>query len=323
MTHIIQRPIPSTGEMLPVLGCGTYRGFDVEVGGKQYSRLADVLGVLLDAKGSMIDSSPMYGRAEEVTGGLLQRLGRRSEAFLATKVWTSGRASGIAQMEQSLKLLRTDHVDLMQVHNLVDARTHLDTLAGWKAEGRTRYVGVTHYHSGAYPELERTLRREPLDFVQLNYSLDDRAAEDRLLPLAIEKGIAVIVNVPFGGGGLIQRLAREALPDFAAEIGCRTWSQLLLKFVLGHPAVTCAIPGTGNPAHMAENICGRRRRSDRSKETDSCLVAKSMSVVAEDVAERDRPSVSPRAKMRLSSGQFTAPSNTRPGPSCPCRSDSN
>jgi diketogulonate reductase-like aldo/keto reductase len=254
MTHIVQRPIPSTGEMLPVLGCGTYRGFDVEVGGKHYSRLADVLGVLLDAKGSMIDSSPMYGRAEEVAGGLLQRLGRRSEAFLATKVWTSGRASGIAQMEQSLKLLRTDHVDLMQVHNLVDVRTHLDTLAGWKAEGRTRYVGVTHYHSGAYPDLERTLRREPLDFVQLNYSIDDRAAEDRLLPLAIEKGIAVIVNVPFGGGGLIQRLAREALPDFAAEIGCRTWSQLLLKFVLGHPGVTCAIPGTGNPAHMAENI---------------------------------------------------------------------
>jgi diketogulonate reductase-like aldo/keto reductase len=254
MTHIIQRPIPSTGEMLPVLGCGTYRGFDVEAGGKHYNRLADVLSVLLDAKGSTIDSSPMYGRAEEVTGALLQRLGRRNGAFLATKVWTSGRANGIAQMEQSLKLLRTDHVDLMQVHNLVDARTHLDTLAGWKAEGRTRYVGVTHYHSGAYPELERTLRREPLDFVQLNYSLDDWAAEDRLLPLAIEKGIAVIVNVPFGGGGLIQRLAREALPDFAAEIGCCTWSQLLLKFVLGHPAVTCAIPGTGNPAHMAENI---------------------------------------------------------------------
>jgi diketogulonate reductase-like aldo/keto reductase len=142
----------------------------------------------------------------------------------------------------------------MQVHNLVDARTHLDTLAGWKAEGRTRYVGVTHYHGGAYAELEQTLRREPLDFVQLNYSLDDRAAEDRLLPLAMEKGIAVIVNLPFGGGGLVQRLARETLPDFADEIGCRTWPQLLLKFVLGHPAVTCAIPGTGNPAHMAENI---------------------------------------------------------------------
>ncbi len=254
MTQIIRRPIPSTGELLPVVGCGTYRGFDVDDSSKEHSRLADVLGILLDSGGSVIDSSPMYGRAEEVTGALLQRLGRRNDAFLATKVWTTGRASGIAQMERSLKLLRTDHVDLMQVHNLVDVHTHLATLAGWKAEGRTRYVGVTHYHSGAYRELEQTLRREQLDFVQLNYSLDDRAAEDRLLPLAIDKGIAVIVNVPFGGGGLLRRLARETLPDFAEEIGCRTWSQLLLKFVLGHPAVTCTIPGTGDPAHMAENM---------------------------------------------------------------------
>ena len=254
MPDIIRRPIPSTGELLPVVGCGTYRGFDVDDGSKQHSRLGDVLGALLDVKGSMIDSSPMYGRAEDVTGALLQRLGRRSDAFLATKVWTTGKASGITQMERSLKLLRTDHVDLMQVHNLVDMRTHLDTLAGWKAEGRTRYVGVTHYHSGAYTELEQALRGEQLNFVQLNYSLDDRAAEERLLPLAVEKGIAVIINVPFGGGGLLKRLTREPLPDFAEMIGCRTWSQLLLKFVLGHPAVTCAIPGTANPAHMAENM---------------------------------------------------------------------
>ena len=254
MPDIIRRPIPSTGELLPVVGCGTYRGFDVDDGSKQHSRLGDVLGALLDVKGSMIDSSPMYGRAEDVTGALLQRLGRRSDAFLATKVWTTGKASGITQMERSLKLLRTDHVDLMQVHNLVDMRTHLDTLAGWKAEGRTRYVGVTHYHSGAYTELEQALRGEQLNFVQLNYSLDDRAAEERLLPLAVEKGIAVIINVPFGGGGLLKRLTREPLPDFAEMIGYRNWSQLLLKFVLGHPAVTCAIPGTGNPAHMTENM---------------------------------------------------------------------
>jgi diketogulonate reductase-like aldo/keto reductase len=253
MKEIVQRPIPATGELLPIIGCGTYRGFDVG-GGSEQTRLAEVLATLLDAKGAMIDSSPMYGRAEEVTGTLLQRLARRNDAFLATKVWTTGKASGIAQMKRSLELLRTDHVDLMQVHNLVDVRTHLGTLAGWKADGQTRYVGVTHYHSGAYPELEQTLRRETLDFVQLNYSLDDRAAEDRLLPLAIDKGIAVIVNVPFGGGGLLRRLAAEALPDFSEEIGCRTWSQLLLKFVLGHPGVTCAIPGTGNPTHMAENM---------------------------------------------------------------------
>ncbi len=240
--------------MLPVIGLGTYRGFDVGANPVQQRDLGEVLTVLLDGGGTVVDSSPMYGRAEDVAGGLLQQLGRTRDAFVATKVWTRGRSQGVAQMERSLQLLRVEAIDLMQVHNLVDVDTHLDTLAGWKQEGRTRYVGVTHYHSGAFAELGAVMRRQRIDFVQLNYSLEDRAAEQTLLPLARERGIAVIVNVPFGGGSLLRRLAREKLPAFAASIGCRSWSQLLLKFVLGHEAITCAIPGTGNPAHMADNV---------------------------------------------------------------------
>lgn len=249
-----QRMIPSTGERLAMIGCGTYRAFDVGPGGNGYAPLKQVVETLLDRGGSMIDTSPMYGRAEETAGEVLHALGRRDAAFIATKVWTRGRKAGIAQMEHSLKLLQTSHVDLMQVHNLVDVGTHLDTLAGWKADGRTRYVGVTHYHSGAFADLKAVIRRDPLDFVQLNYSLEDRAAEQHLLPLAQDRGVAVIVNVPFGGGALLAKLSRRSLPHFAQDIGCRSWSQMLLKFVLGHPAVTCAIPGTGNPAHMADNL---------------------------------------------------------------------
>lgn len=247
------RPIPKTNEALPVVGCGTYRGFDAGERSAEYARLSEVVAALLDAGGSVLDSSPMYGRAEAVTGKLLEAAGARERAFVATKVWTSGRADGIRQMEQSLALLRTKHVDLMQVHNLVDWRTHLDTLAGWKADGRTRYVGVTHYHAGAHAELEAVLRQTDVDFVQLDYSLEDRAAEQRLLPLASERGIAVLVNLPFGGGGLLRELAREPVPSFAPAAGAHSWSQLLLKFVLGHPAVTCVIPGTSNPDHMASN----------------------------------------------------------------------
>lgn len=248
------RPIPSTGEMLPIVGLGTYRGFDVGKDAAIRARLGDVLNLVTAPGKAMIDSSPMYGRAEEVTGAVLQERNLTGHAFLATKVWTTGRAQGIAQMERSLNLLGTNRLDLMQVHNLVDVNAHLATLEGWKAEGRVRYVGVTHYHSGAYVELEAILRRKRLDFMQLNYSLDDRAAEERLLPLAQERGVAVIVNMPFGGGNLVGRVAKEPLPPFAKTIGCDTWAQVLLKFVLGHPAVTVTIPGTGNPKHMAENI---------------------------------------------------------------------
>ena len=247
------RPIPATGEALPVIGCGTYVGFDVAPGSAEYQRLPGVLQALFGAGGAVIDSSPMYGRAEAVTGELLAAAGSHGKAFLATKVWTRGRAEGIRQMEESLRRLQVERLDLMQIHNLVDWQTHLATLRDWKAAGRVRYLGVTHYTAGAYDALEAVMRAETLDFVQINYSADEREAERRILPLAAERGMAVIINRPFGGGGLLRRLRDRPLPAWAAEIGATSWAQVLLKFVLSHPAVTCTIPGTSRPEHMADN----------------------------------------------------------------------
>ena len=248
------RPIPSSGAALPVIGCGTWRGFDVGPSPAERAPLAEVLNVLFEAGGTVIDSSPMYGRAEAVVGDLLAASGNCNRAFIATKVWTTGREAGVRQMRHSMALLRTDRIELMQVHNLVDWRTHLATLRAWKAEGRIAHLGVTHYTESAYDQLEAVMRKEALDFVQLNYAIDDRAAEERLLPLAADRGIAVLVNMPFGGGDLLRKLRGRALPAWAAEIGCESWAQLLLKFVLGHPAVTCVIPGTGKPEHMRDNV---------------------------------------------------------------------
>jgi diketogulonate reductase-like aldo/keto reductase len=253
ITKMNTRPIPSTREALPVVGCGTWIGFDVAAGSAEYQRLPGVLDALFAAGGTVIDSSPMYGRAEAVTGDLLAASNQRPKAFLATKVWTSGRDAGIAQMEQSFERLRTDRIDLMQVHNLVDWRTHLKTLRGWKDKGRVRYIGITHYTASAYAEVEAVLRAEKLDFLQINYSFDEREAAKRLLPLAAECGVAVIVNMPFGGGGLLRRLRDKALPGWATEIGAASWAQVLIKFVLSHPAVTCTIPGTSRPEHMTDN----------------------------------------------------------------------
>ena len=252
-THMNTRPIPATGEALPIIGCGTYVGFDVPRGSDEYQRLPGVLQALFDAGGSVLDSSPMYGRAEEATGELLDAAGSRSKAFVATKVWTSGRDAGVRQMQQSMRLLRVDKLDLMQIHNLLDWRVHLATLREWKAQGRIRYIGITHYTSSAYRELEAVMRAEKFDFLQINYSLDEREAEQRILPLAAERGMAVLINRPLGGGGLLRRLSDKPLPPWAAEIGATSWAQLLLKFVLSQPAVTCAIPGSGKPEHMADN----------------------------------------------------------------------
>jgi diketogulonate reductase-like aldo/keto reductase len=184
---------------------------------------------------------------------LLATANARAKAFIATKVWTRGRDAGTAQMQNSFKLLKTDRIDLMQIHNLVDWKVHLSTLRQWKEAGRIRYLGITHYTESAFADLEAVMRAEPLDFVQLNYSAIDRAAERRLLPLAAERGIAVIVNYPLASGSALRETGRLPLPDWAAEIDCTSWSQLLLKFVVSHPAITCAIPGTGNPEHMADN----------------------------------------------------------------------
>lgn len=252
------RPIPSTGEALPVIGCGTYIGFDAAPGSSDYAQLPGVLETLFAAGGSVLDSSPMYGRAETTTGELLAAAGSRPKAFIATKVWTSGREAGMAQMEQSFARLATSRIDLLQVHNLVDWRTQLATLRLWKEAGRVRYIGITHYTESAYAEVQAVLRVEKLDFLQINYALDDRAAAEHVLPLAQERGVAVLVNRPFGGGGLLRRLAGKPLPGWAAEIGCSSWAQVLLKFVLSHPAVTCAIPGTSRPGHMRDNLAAGR-----------------------------------------------------------------
>ena len=253
VTAMQTRPIPSTGEPLPVIGLGTYQGFDVAPGSAAYAQLPGVLHALFAAGGSVMDSSPMYGRAEATTGELLAAAGSRQKAFLATKVWTRGRGEGLRQIDESLRLLRADPIDLIQVHNLLDWRAHLQTLRELKAAGRIRYIGITHYNAGAYDELAAVMRAEHFDFLQINYSLDEREAERRILPLAAERGMAVLINRPFGGGGLLRRLRDRPLPDWSAEIGATSWAQLLLKFVLSHPAVTCAIPGTGRPGHMADN----------------------------------------------------------------------
>lgn len=249
----IMRPIPSTGELLPAIGMGTWITFNVASGDRQRSGLAEVLRTFFLNGGVLIDSSPMYGYAEETIGELLRQV-PHGRLFAATKVWTPGRWLGIKQMERSRALWGVARFDLMQVHNLVDWATHLETLKAWKADGRVRYIGVSTSHGQRHDEMERVMRREPLDFVQFSYSIADREAERRLLPLAAERRMAVIANRPFQTGGLFEQVRGRPLPAFAAEFDCRTWAQFFLKFIVSHPAVNCAIPATSNPAHMADNM---------------------------------------------------------------------
>ena len=248
-----QRTIPCSGAALPVIGLGTWLGFDVGGRRPELPRRGEVLDALLAAGGRVVNSSPMYGSAEAVVGELLERAGSREKAFIATKVWTSGRRAGVEQMERSMALLRTNHVDLLQVHNLLDWREHVATLRDWKAQRRISYIGVTHYTDDAHVQLAQVLRQEHLDFVQFNYSIADRHAERELLPLAAERGVAVLINLPFGAGKVLRELRRRPVPGWAREIGCASWNQVLLKFVLSQPAVTCVIPGTANPHHMRDN----------------------------------------------------------------------
>jgi diketogulonate reductase-like aldo/keto reductase len=257
-TSMLSRPIPSTGEAMPVIGLGTWPVFDIGADENARGPLREVVRRLLDTGGKMIDSSPMYGRAEGVAGDLLADLAARPRAFLATKVWISGHDAGIAQMRHSASLLRSDIIDLMQIHNLVDWRTHLATLRRMKEDGRIRYIGITHYTNRALAELAHILNTEPgIDFVQCGYSLSQRAAERDLLPVAATRGVAVIVNQPLGQGGLVRRLSGRPLPEWVQEFGCESWAQLLLKYIVAEPAVTCVIPATRNPEHMADNLDAR------------------------------------------------------------------
>jgi diketogulonate reductase-like aldo/keto reductase len=262
---IRKKPIPKTGELLPVVGLGTWQTFDIGSDATERAERESVIEELFRAGGSVIDSSPMYGRSEGVVGYLVAKMGEREQAFLATKVWTRGEGAGIRQMDESYRRFRTGVVDLMQVHNLVDWKTHLRTLLRWKGDGRVRYIGVTHYTEAALQELAEVVRSELVDFVQLPYSIGMRGAERTLLPLAQDKGVAVIVNLPFEGGGLFRRRRREALPGWAAEAGIGSWAQLFLKYVVSHPAVTCVIPGTSKPEHMADNLnAGRGEAADET-----------------------------------------------------------
>ena len=251
---ILTRTIPSSGETLPVIGLGTWRAFDVDLTSDIRRHLEEVLSLFVKLSGRVIDSSPMYGRAEVVIGELTAALGIREKLFLATKVWTRGKENGIKSIERSMALLRTNRIDLMQVHNLLDVHTHLATLRQWKEQGRIRYIGVTHYNSSAFPEIERILRTEKLDFLQINYSLMEPEAEQRVLPLAQERGVAVIVNRPFGAGDLFDKVRSKPLPGWVAEFDCRSWAQFFLKWIAAHPGVTCAIPATNKPSHLQDNV---------------------------------------------------------------------
>jgi diketogulonate reductase-like aldo/keto reductase len=251
---ILTRPIPATSEPLPVVGLGTWQTFDVGAGPAERAPLEEVLGAFVELGGRVIDSSPMYGRSEQVVGDIAAKLGIHSQLFLATKVWTTGKAAGVRQMENSMRQLRAARIDLMQVHNLVDVDAHLATLEDWKRAGRVRYIGITHYTAGGHDAVARLVASRTLDFVQINYSVGEREAEHWLLPLARERGTAVIANRPFAGGDLFERLRRRPLPAWAAEIDADSWAQVLLKFVVSHPAVTCAIPATSRVAHVRDNM---------------------------------------------------------------------
>jgi diketogulonate reductase-like aldo/keto reductase len=251
----IVRKIPSTGEALPVVGLGTWQAFDA-VG--DTAALRDVIKTFSAMGGRVVDSSPMYGAAEAVVGELVEQLGLRDELFFATKVWTSGRAEGIRQIEASFKRMRVQRMDLLQVHNLVDAQTQTQTLLEMKAAGKARYIGITHYAASAHAEAARLLATGRYDFLQINYSLAERNAEKALLPLAAEKRVAVIANRPFGEGALFRKVKGRPLPAWAGELGIASWAQYFLKWIVSHPAITCAIPGTGNARHMEDNLGAAR-----------------------------------------------------------------
>jgi len=249
--RIHMKSIPSSGEQIPIIGLGTWQTFDVGSDAAARAQLRDVLKLL---NGNLVDSSPMYGSSETVAGDLISQLKVRERLFVATKVWTRGRSEGIQQMEQSFRRLRVERMDLMQIHNLVDVATHTKTLLEMKEQKKIRYAGITHYTSSAYPEVERALKTGQYDFLQINYSLAEREAEQRLLPLARELKVAVIINRPFAEGFLFRKTKGKALPPWAAELGVQSWAQYFLKWIVAHPAVTCAIPGTGNAEHMRDNL---------------------------------------------------------------------
>jgi diketogulonate reductase-like aldo/keto reductase len=252
------RKIPGSGELIPVIGMGTSDTFDVGTDGMKRAVLQGVLRNLVDAGGSVIDTSPMYGSAESVAGDLIDELGLGPKLWLATKVWTRGREAGVKQIDASFARLRTKKLELLQIHNLLDWREHVPTLRALQASGKVRYSGITHYRADAHAELERVLGAEKFDWLQVNYSLAEPEAAARLLPFCQDKGIAVMANRPFADGALFARVRGKPLPPWAADVGCESWGQFFLRWVISHPAVTCVIPATSKPQHMADNAAAGR-----------------------------------------------------------------
>ena len=252
--RLIQRAIPSSGELLPVIGMGTSRTFDTEGDPASLATLQEVLQAFFDGGGTVIDSSPMYGNSESRVGDVLRAIPQRPKLFAATKVWTTGRQQGIAQIKESARRMNVERFDLIAVHNLQDWQTHLETLKSWKAEGKVRYIGITTSHGRDHAEFLQVMRTQPLDFVQFSYNIADRAAERELLPVAAERGIATMINRPYQRGALFTRSRGKELPALAAELDCSSWGQFYLKYILGHPAVTCIIPATASVRHMVDNM---------------------------------------------------------------------
>lgn len=256
---LLRRRIPSSGEEIPAIGLGTWQTFDVT--GDRVAALQPVLDRFLALGGRVVDSSPMYGHAESAVGAMLKARGPgAARPFLATKVWTTGAREGAEQMRRSAERLGVETIDLMQVHNLVDWKVHLPRMRALKKAGAFRYIGVTHYRHAAFPELERIIRSEKIDSVQLPYSAIDREAEKRLLPAAADAGVAVLVLSPFESGALFRRVKGKPLPAYAADIDCTSWAQIFLKFLLGHPAVTCPLPATDKLKHVEDNLQALRGR---------------------------------------------------------------
>jgi len=252
---MLRKPVPGSTTTLPVIGLGSSRTFDVARDSEALTPLVEVVQAFFASGGELIDSSPMYGSAEQVIGSLLKSFGAsRQQLFAATKVWTDGKQAGIRQMETSASLWGIDRFDLMQIHNLRDWQTQLQTLKAWKAVGKVRYIGITTSHGRDHRELETLLQREPFDFVQLSYNIGNRVVEDRLLPLALDRGIAVLVNRPYQRGALFRKVKGKELPDWAAEFDCASWGQFFLKYIVSHPAVTCAIPATTKVHHLRDNM---------------------------------------------------------------------
>jgi len=250
---MLTRPIPGTDETIPVVGLGTWEVFDVAGSREEIATRREIVDMLVERGGSLIDSSPMYRRSEEIVGDIIRASGNRDDLFLATKVWTNGKSRGESQMQRSADLMNAGVIDLMQVHNLRDVDVHMATIREWQQEGRIRYNGITHYTARAHRSMESAMQDFEPQFIQINYSLGEREAEQRVLPLAQELGIAVVINRPFMEGRLFSAVRRQELPDWASEFA-QSWGQFFLKFILSHPAVTCVIPGTSNLDHMVDNL---------------------------------------------------------------------